>query len=158
MMQPTEDMQRTNQESLEKVKALLVLESSEWTATVEVDERSGLILSVQARHGRDVVTLQPYEEEEVVAICAKHIKRATESGRSIDSEDLGRAMFKELGEWFRDSIADKIDDQKVVLKEPLSPEYAAWKGRHGGGGKPILVFTGELRDDVRGATVTVEKR
>lgn len=128
-----------------------------WKVSLGISERTGLILSVQADHGRDVVSLDEDDAAQVQALFKEHVEAARGSdGRISGGAEAGEALYRDLGEFLRDTLAAKINDEKAVPKAPLTERYAEWKAARYGN-KPILVASEEMLSDVRSAPVDVTK-
>lgn len=143
----------------EAVKSLETIMGSLQDAKVELEmsRRSREILIAQANMGRNVVKLTRRDtadlKAELVNEFSGHWYAPTTSG-----EEVWRNVWRAAGEWFRQCIADKIEDKRAVIKAPLTPAYAREKMREWGKTHPILVASGEMLDDVREAGVRVSKR
>ena len=128
-------------------------------AVVRLELPSGEVdkLTWQAAMDRNVTGLSADESGEVKQIVRDHVAAARAAGRLSGGSGAWQAMYRALGLWMRDVIADKIEDKRSVRKRPLTPAYAAWKQRHVGS-KPILVLTGAMLRAVRNAGVRVERK
>ena len=128
-------------------------------AVIVVSERSDDILHRQKEQGRDVLSWHPDEAQSALEIAEVHITRARDAGVTVEGAGTAaRAMWQELGEYFRDRIAAKINDTTHIAKKALSESYAAWKAKHFGAGLPILVASREMLEDVKNATVEIRDK
>lgn len=126
---------------------------------LRVSPRTAEILVKQAAMGRNVTNLRAAEKREIAALARRHVERARDkSGKVKGGEAESREMYRELGEKYRQIVADHIDDTRKIHKRKLTDAYAKQKRRKWGRTHPILVASGDLLEDVREATVRVESR
>lgn len=128
------------------------------SAVLEVTDRSHDILFAQKEQKRNVISWTAEEAQSGLNIANVHLAKARDANSTAaDGEARAEAMWKELGEYYRDRIAAKINDRVNVPKARLSDGYKAYKDKRWGAGKPILVASGALLEDVKNAPVKVIK-
>jgi hypothetical protein len=144
---------------VDKLKGLRSIIAVGYRATLNVDDRTLTILEAQAFMGRNVTNLTRPQEEELLRLAVKHIEHARDAvgGWGVQGDAGARAMWLALGELFKSIMGDKIEDKRPARKRRLTAAYAAWKLKTYGP-KPILVASGEMIGDVRGAMVKVERK
>jgi hypothetical protein len=123
-----------------------------WSLRIPGQHYSGLsnqeLLAVRIKEGRDfdanTVQLKQHVRKELLERYAGFSRLPTEAEiKSLAGRIIVLYIANERVMWGGGDIS----------LEPLTPAYAAWKAKHGGGGKPIGVLKGRWLAALRKATV-----
>lgn len=150
--------QKGLQEAIAKTTNLRNLLGSAAKVKLDIPATEVRKLEYQAALDRNPTNIEGSEKQEVKDIVKRHVEAARDaSGRISGSYGDWYAMHRELGEWMRGVIADKIEDKRYTYKRPLTDAYRRWKVKYFGT-LPILVLTKKLLNAVRSARVSVGRK